>query len=53
MTPYLINQNGDKIYSDQNKLKLYHEIWSNIFKIFDEENRDFELNTENIESMNI
>ena len=46
-TPYLAKQNGDRVYSDENKLKLFHEIWTNIFRISNEENRDFEQNTEN------
>ena len=32
-SPYLVKPNGEKVYTDQDKLKLYHEIWSNIFKI--------------------
>ena len=42
LAPYLTKPDGGKVYTDQNKLKLYHEIWTNIFKISEDENRNFD-----------
>ena len=50
-TPYLYNTAGEKVYSIQDKVNLFKEIWTNIFRISPAENEDFD--TENDDRVNI
>ena len=43
MTPYIINRQGDKIYEDADKEQTFRDIWTDIFRITDEENRNFDM----------
>ena len=45
-TPYIKNARGEKIYEDKEKEKEFRKVWQNIFKISDEENRNFCTTTE-------
>ena len=42
-----VNNNGNKVYKDEEKEILYRNIWQNIFEIPDEENRNFDAENEN------
>ena len=46
--PYLINQNGQKIENNEEKVKLLTETWSETLKITAEENRKFDREKERI-----
>ena len=48
MTPYLKTNNGVKVYSDEGKVKMFVDIWKNVFRISDEENRQFDQTNEEI-----
>lgn len=41
-----LEYNGNKMYEDQEKERIFKEIWSKIFKISPEEIRDSDINTE-------
>ena len=40
--PYLMNSNGDKLYTDEDKEREYRNMWRNIFRIDDRDNVDFD-----------
>ena len=40
-TMYLLDNNGRKIYKTDEKEEAFRHIWSNVFKITDEENQLF------------
>ena len=42
-----INNNGNKVYKDEEKEVLYRNIWKKIFEIPEEENRNFDIKNEN------
>ena len=42
-----VNNNGNKVYKDGEKVILYRNIWQNIFEIPDEENLNFDAENEN------
>ena len=41
--PYLLDRNGGKIHGTKEKEERFRDIWSNIFKISDDENQEFDL----------
>ena len=43
---YTPDNNNTKLYEPKDKEKQFRLIWSNIFKISDEENQNFDLNHE-------
>ena len=47
-TPYLKDDDGNKIYSDDGKANLLKNIWTDIFQISPEENQDFDQENETI-----
>ena len=42
-----INNNGNKVYKDEEKEILYCNIWQKIFEIPEEENCNFDIENEN------
>ena len=47
-TPYLINEQNEKVYDTHDKLELHKNYWQSIFRINPEENRNYDLNHERI-----
>ena len=47
-TPYLLDTRGNRIFKDQEKEEKHSEIWSNIFKATEEENRKYDREQERI-----
>ena len=43
---FILNQNNAKLYEPRDKEREFRNIWSNVFKISDEENQNFDLNHE-------
>ena len=41
--PYLLDRNGGKIHGTKEKEERFRDIWSNIFKISDDENQEFDF----------
>ena len=46
--PYLIGPNGEKIEEEEEQIRILTNTWRKTFKISDEENRDFDINNENL-----
>ena len=44
--PYLYKPDGSIAYSEEDKIKLFHEIWTNIFQISAQENTSFDADNE-------
>lgn len=44
--PYLLDQNGIKLYSDKEIEAAYRREWENVFRISDIENEEFDVDTE-------
>ena len=40
--PYLVDSNGNKLYTDEEKEEAMRRQWQNVFRISDEENQDFD-----------
>ena len=47
-TPYILDNRGNRIYEETEKEEKYREIWSNVFRISDEENTNFDQQQERI-----
>lgn len=45
--PYVQDTNGNKIYSDIQQERAFRNIWSEVFKITEEENDNFDIEHEN------
>ena len=43
---YILDENNVKLYEPKDKEKRFCSIWSNVFRISDEENQNFDLNHE-------
>ena len=44
--PYLFKSDGSVAYSEEEKIELFHEIWTNIFQISAQENINFDADNE-------
>ena len=44
--PYLVDQNGNKLYTDEEKEEAMRRQWIKVFRISDEENQEFDQNFE-------
>ena len=44
--PYLKDERGNKIYKDEDKEKQFRKVWKDVFRITEEENRNFCRTTE-------
>lgn len=47
-TPYILDAQQNKIYDSAGKENIFRNIWSNVFKITDEENQEFDDENENL-----
>ena len=45
-SPYLKNENNEKVWKNDKKEELFRKRWEKIFMISDEENQDFDLENE-------
>ena len=46
--PYLVDTQGNKIFTERDKEVLFRDIWKNIFKIDPRDNQTFDLNHESM-----
>lgn len=46
--PYILDQNGRKLYEDEEIEEAFRKQWKNIFKISEEENEEFDEETEEL-----
>lgn len=45
-TPYILNNNNEKIFEKEEKEKIFRGVWEKIFQITHEENKKFDQNHE-------